>query len=425
MIILTSPLRRFATPLLMLKITLPHLDENVVEYTIGRWLKSVGDTVQQNEPILEVETDKVTMEVVAESAGTLVELLASEGDVLKPGALLAHLDTQNIAAPAATSTPNQPVPQVLKTVPEPAAREMRLSPVVARMCQEHKLEPALIEGSGKNGRVTKKDVLAYIEKSEVRGQKSELPVQLQVEEQQSEKITRHSPLATRQSESSSRIPLSGMRRSIAEHMVRSLATSPHVTTIFEFDFGRVAAHRAKNKMAFAADGVKLTYMAYLAAATVEALKKFPLVNSQSHDDGIELKKEINLGMIVAVPDGLYAPVIHHADEYNLKGLARAIGDLAGKAQSGQLTAADLKGGTFTISNHGAAGSIAGTPIIFQPQVGILGVGAIEDRVKVIDGGMHIRPCAYISFSFDHRVMDGAISDGFCSEIKRIIESWPE
>lgn len=395
----------------MIEIVLPHLDENVVEYTIGRWLKKAGDMVQLNEPILEVETDKVTMEVVAESAGMLTELFANAGDVLKPGALLANLEWQAVAEAVAVSAPQPSSPQNFKMVPEPAEKEVRLSPVVARMCQEHNLEPTLIDGTGKNGRITKKDVQAFLEVSEVRSERPE--------------VVELPQIVDRKPKTENRIPHSGMRRSIAEHMVRSLATSPHVTTIFEFDFAAVKTHRAKHKAEYAADGVKLTYMAYLAAATVQALKKFPLVNSQYHEDGIELKHEINLGMIVAVPDGLYAPVIHHADEYNLKGLARAIGDLAGKAQSGQLTAADLKEGTFTISNHGAAGSIAGTPIIFQPQAGILGVGAIEERVKVIAGGIHIRPCAYISFSFDHRVMDGATSDGFCAEIKRIVENWPE
>jgi pyruvate/2-oxoglutarate dehydrogenase complex dihydrolipoamide acyltransferase (E2) component len=155
---------------------------------------------------------------------------------------------------------------------------------------------------------------------------------------------------------------------------------------------------------------------------VQALKTFPIVNSVFHADGIELKSEIHLGMITAVSDGLFAPVIHHADGYNLRGMARQIGELAEKAHLGQLTATDLQGGTFTISNHGSAGSLAGTPIIYQPQAGILGVGKIEERVKVINGGIHIRPCAYISFSFDHRVMDGAAADGFVSEIQRLIES---
>ena len=410
----------------IIEIRLPQIDENVVEYTIGRWLKTAGDMVEANEPICEVETDKVTMEVVAEMAGQLTELLAAEGDQLQPGDLLAMLDPQPVSIPAAVSphgeTP-EPMTKPLLSIEPPPAVEKRLSPVVSRMVAEHNLDITHIVGTGRNGRVTKKDVLAYLK--EDRSEKRE-EEQLAVN---SEQLTVNDQLSTTDHllSTSNHLPLTSMRRSIAEHMVRSVATSPHVTTLFEFDFKRVAEHRAAHKATFAADGVKLTYMAYLAQATVQALQRFPLVNSRFHADGIELLNEINLGMIVAVPDGLYAPVIHHADEYNLKGLARAIGDLSLRAHSGQLKPADLQGGTFTISNHGAAGSIAGTPIIFQPQVGILGVGAIEKRVKVINDqngeGIHIRPCAYISFSFDHRVMDGAVSDGFCSEIKRIIEDW--
>ncbi|MEM9777487.1 MAG: dihydrolipoamide acetyltransferase family protein [Chloroflexota bacterium] len=420
----------------MTEITLPQIDENVVEYTIGKWLKTVGEPVAENEPILEVETDKVTMEVVAESAGVIAQILVNEGDVLRPGAVLCHLDIDGSAVAKlemgntqrTTNNGQRNGTQLpMKTVLAEPERELRLSPVVSRMVAEHALDVTLIDGTGRNGRITKKDVVAFLnieksrEKRVKRGIEYDQPLTSDIQ-QSNKNESKTEPIANPQSEI---VDLTPMRRSIAEHMVRSLATSPHVTTVFEFDFQRVASHRAKHKANYAADGIKLTYMAYIAHATAEALKKFPLVNSQFHDDQIELKRDINVGMIVAVPDGLYAPVIHHADEYNLKGLARAIGDVASKAHSGQLKPADMQDGTFTISNHGAAGSIAGTPIIFQPQAGILGVGAIEERVKVIDGGMHIRPCTYISFSFDHRVMDGAVADGFCSEIKRIIESWPE
>ncbi len=407
----------------MTEITLPKIDENVVEYTIGVWLKNVGEWVDANDAIVEVETDKVTMEVVAESAGTMTEILAQPGDVLRPGDLLAKLKPAEGDLPV-VSTPVQhasaTVPQVLKTVAETPKKELRLSPVVGRMIAEHHLDVDQLVGSGKNGRITKKDVLAFLKEADHNPQPRIQPAVVKGQNGSSQ-----APVEKPDMQPGNQIPLTKMRRSIGEHMVRSLATSPHVTTIFEFDFHRVKADRAKHKDQFAADGVKLTYMAYLALATVQALQKFPVVNSRFHDDRIELIKEINLGIIVAVPDGLYAPVIQHADEYNLKGLARAIGDLSEKAHSGQLAASDMQGGTFTISNHGSAGSIAGTPIIFQPQAGILGVGMIEDRVKVIDGGMHIRPCSYISFSFDHRIMDGATSDQFCGEIKRLIENWPE
>lgn len=418
----------------MFKIVLPNLDENVTEYTVGRWLKSVGDAVEASEPILEVETDKVTMEIVAEVAGELAEIVANEGDVLQPGAPLATLTTEKTPTPVASSpTPSSP-PRPSSPRPSPSPnRETRLTPVVARMVSEHDLDVAQIEGTGKNGRVTKKDVVAYL-KDEGRGKKDER----KSEERHGDAATRrksnsrpNTPSPTpssppRPTGSTQKLPMTGMRRSIAEHMVRSVQTSPHVTTLFEFDFGAVAQHRKANKKQFAQEGIKLTYMAYVALATVSALKAFPIVNSVFYEDGIELQNEIHLGMMTAVPGGgLFAPVIQHADGYNLRGMARAIENVAEKARNGQLTPSDMQGGTFSISNHGAAGSLAGTPIIYQPQAGILGVGKIEERVKVINGGIHIRPCAYISFSFDHRVMDGAEADGFVSEIKQIIENWAE
>lgn len=214
-----------------------------------------------------------------------------------------------------------------------------------------------------------------------------------------------------------------MRRSIAEHMVRSKHTSPHVTTIFEFDFSAVAAHRTAHKAQFAKDGANLTYLAYLASATVEALKMHPMANSSWMDDGILLRREINLGIATAITDGLIVPVIKNADGMNLLGLARAINQLADRARSNQLQPSEVQGGTFTITNHGVTGSLFGTPIINQPQCGILGFGKIEKRVKVVDDAIAIRPLAYISFTFDHRILDGATADAFVGTIKEIIESW--
>lgn len=394
----------------MFKLKLPALDENVLEYKVGHWLKSVGESVAVGEPVLEVETDKVTMEVSAEVAGTLSELVAAEGDVLAPGAMLAMIETESAELPIANGQSS--------IVSEKPRRETRLTPVVARMVSEHQLDVTKIEGTGRNGRITKKDVQAYL-KDEGGRQKAKISnLQSPIPNPQPLVSSPNPPAPNPQS-----LPLNAMRRSIAEHMVRSLQTSPHVTTLFEFDFHRVAAHRAEHKATFAQDGVKLTYMAYIALATVQALKAFPLVNSVFQQDRIELKSDIHLGMITAVSDGLFAPVIHHADGYNLRGMARQIATVAEKARAGILKPSDTQGGTFSISNHGSAGSLAGTPIIFQPQAGILGVGKIEERVKVIDGGLHIRPCAYISFSFDHRIMDGAVADGFVSHIKETIENW--
>jgi len=221
------------------------------------------------------------------------------------------------------------------------------------------------------------------------------------------------------------LPLTNIRRAIAEHMVRSKHTSPHVTTVFEFDFTAVAAHRRAHVEQFARDGVRLTYTAYLVAATVEALKQHPLANSSWSDDGILLHRAVHIGMATAIDDGLIVPVIKNADGLNLLGLARAINDLADRARAKQLRPDEVKGGTFSITNHGTSGSLFATPIINQPQCGILGVGAIEKRVKVIDDAIAIRPLAYVSFTFDHRILDGASADGFVSTIKGLIEGYKE
>ena len=206
-------------------------------------------------------------------------------------------------------------------------------------------------------------------------------------------------------------------------MVRSKQTSPHVTTVFEFDFTAVAAHRASNKVQFAKDGAKLTFTAYLIAATVQALKRHPRVNSSWRDDGLILHRNINLGMATAIDAGLIVPVIKNADSLNLLGLARTINDLADRARRNQLKPDEVQGGTFTITNHGVSGSLLATPIINQPQCGILGAGKIEKRVKVIDDAIAIRPLAFISFTFDHRILDGATADYFVGTIKEIIENW--
>ncbi len=385
------------------QLILPNLDDNVAEYTVVKWLKQPGETVSENEPILEVETDKVTMEVMAELAGVVGKLMVQPGMVIQSGAVLAELQ-QVVSNGTPATTP-------------------RLTPVVARLVAEHQLDIHQIVGTGSKGRVTKKDVLAYLKQ-----EKATQPAGQEVPIDTPKSVPAPPVAAPSALLSPSNVPgellqLTGMRRSIAEHMVRSVHTSPHVTTIFEFDFSTVTAHRAAHKAAFAQDGIRLTYMAYLTYAAAHALKKFPLINSVWRETGIELKPEVNIGLITAVEGGLLAPVIRDADQRNLRGLAKSIGDLADQARSGTLKSTDLQGGTFSISNHGAAGSLLGTPIIFQPQAGILGIGAIEDRVKAINGGIHIRPCAYVSFSFDHRIMDGAVADGFVGEVKRVIENW--
>ena len=332
-----------------------------------------------------------------------------------------------------------------------------VTPVVARMAAEHHLNLAQIEGTGREGRITKKDVEAYLAtqpewvavgahgsapepdevppwEQPVEGDLFKPTVEYDVEPLG---VKHASPAQQRvhpvepipEAVDGELITLSPMRKAIAEHMVRSkLQTSPHVTTVFEVDLSAVLAHREANKAAFAKQGVNLTLTAYFAAASVEALRAVPLLNAQWTDEGIYLHHTINVGLAVGLDDGLIVPVIKRAGDLSLLGIARAVNDLAARARSKQLKPDEVQGGTFTITNHGVSGSLFATPIINQPQVGILGVGVLEKRVKVItdaDGNdsLAIRPCVYVTLTFDHRVVDGATGDGFMLALKQRLEGW--
>ena len=421
------------------KIIMPEMGEGVVEGTVSRWLKQVGETVDQYEPLLEIETDKVTTEATAEEAGTLLQILIPEGETVDVGTVLAYIGQpgetppQNgdasVAQPVTQAAPavaSQPA-AVTATAPVPAAPVAsqpqrytgRISPVVGRIAGEHEVDLNLVMGTGRDGRITKKDILAFVEQRHSRPTPQAAPAAPPPPQVAVATPPTSQPTAV----PGEIVPLTNMRRAIAEHMVRSKQTSPHVTTVFEFDFTAVAQHRAVHKDQFARDGVNLTFTAYIVAATVAALKQHPLVNSTWTDAGVELKRPINVGMATAIDDGLIVPVIKGADGMNLLGLARTINDLAARARSKQLQPAEVQGGTFSITNHGTSGSLFATPIINQPQCGILGVGKIEKRVKVIDDAIAIRPLAYISFTFDHRILDGKTADDFVSSIKSVIENW--
>jgi 2-oxoglutarate dehydrogenase E2 component (dihydrolipoamide succinyltransferase) len=292
----------------------------------------------------------------------------------------------------------------------------RVSPVVARISAEHSVDLTQVAGTGRNGRITKHDVLAYVEQRETAAPVVTTPT---VAVAPPPVAAPTQPL----SESESLLPHTTMRRAIAKHMVESKHTSPHVTTVFEFDFSAVWAHRKAHKDQFARDGARLTFTPYLVMATAEALKAHPQVNSSWRDDGLVLKRHINIGMATAIDDGLIVPVIRGADGLNLLGLARVVADLAERARTKRLKPDEVQGGTFSITNHGVSGSLFASPIINQPQCGILGVGKIEKRVCVIDDMIAIRPKAYVSFTFDHRILDGASADNFVSTLQTIIETW--
>jgi 2-oxoglutarate dehydrogenase E2 component (dihydrolipoamide succinyltransferase) len=420
------------------EVFMPSLGESVFEGTISIWLKKEGDQVERYEPILEIETDKVTTEATAEVAGTLLKIVAKEGETVAVGSLLAYIgdpqeDLNKLVTEEAVDAP--PISTIEQHTPVETARPPRkqqptsngpaqprpqrytgrVSPVVGRIAGEHNVDLNLISGTGRDGRITKKDILAFIE-----SQGSVPPHSL---------VTAIAPLAPISDPSSpGAIPgeilsLSKMRRAIAEHMVHSKHTSPHVTTVFDVDFTNVATHRAANKERFSRDGAKLTFTAYIVSAMVQALKAHPVVNSSWTESGILLKKEINLGMATAIDDGLIVPIIKNADGLSLLGIARAVNDLADRARLGQLLPDEVQGGTFTLTNHGTSGSLFATPIINQPQCAILGLGKIEKRVKVIGDAIAIRLMAYASLTFDHRILDGATADGFMSSFKEIIENY--
>ena len=411
------------------KIIMPELGEGIIEATIAQWLKEEGDPVAQYEALLEIETDKVTTEATAEGAGTLLKIFVPAGETVPVGTLLAFVgapgeavegDAQTETAVPAPPPPSTPGPTSARpghTNGQPAAPSRytgRISPVVSRIAAENDVNLDLVTGTGLDGRITKRDILAYVENRQLPIVNRQLPA-----EARPVVVEKRAPAPV----SGDVQPLTAMRRSIAEHMVRSKQTSPHVTTVFEFDFTAVAIHRAAHKEQFARDNARLTFTAYLVAATVAALKEHPLVNSSWRDDGILLHRDIHLGMATALDEGLIVPVIKHADSLNLLGLARTINDLADRARQKQLRPDEIQGGTFTLTNHGVSGSLFATPIINQPQCGILGVGKIEKRVKVVGDAIAIRPLAYVSFTFDHRILDGASADYFVAAIKDKIENW--
>lgn len=418
------------------KILMPQLGESVIEGTISAWLKQEGDWIEQFEPILEIETDKVTTEATAEVPGTLLRIMVPEGETVAVGTVLALVgevgeDLEVVASETDFSAAGEAAtgPEVESTAPglgeavEQAPMDGsppgyspytgRVSPVVRRIAGEHRVDLSQVTGTGRGGRITKKDILLFIDSRDAK-----VPILLHVPPPRLGHRTdasEHTPGEI--------LPLTGIRRAIADHMVLSKRTSPHVTTVFEIDYSAVAAHRSENKDRFAQDDVRLTFTAYIVAAIAQSLRIHSLVNSTWTTEGVLLKKDINIGMATAIPDGLIVPVINKADELSLLELARAINDLSERARKGRLLPDEVQGGTFTLTNHGVSGSLFATPIINQPQCGIFGAGKIEKRVKVINDAIAIRLMAFASLTFDHRVLDGATADGFMATIKDILENW--
>ena len=407
-------------------VIMPQLGESVVEGTVSRWLKREGDPVSEFEPLLEVSTDKVDTEVPAPADGVLLKILVNEGQTVSAGTLLCVIGQPGETAAGEANSAQQPA-----AVPQPQQQGSHVTPVVARMAAEHNLDLSRIAGTGRGGRVTKRDVEAYLARQGAQ-QPAELPPWEQPGDGDRFRPTVEyggsaapAPARPEPAADGELIPLTPLRRAIAEHMVRSkLHTSPHVTTVFEMDMTAALAHQAAHREAFARQGIRLTLTAYFAAAAVAALRARPEFNARWTDDGILMQRAVHLGIAVAIDGGLVVPVVKNAQNLSLEGLARAISDLAARARSRRLQPDDTQGGTFTITNHGVSGSLFATPIINQPQVGILGVGLVEKRVKVIGDAIAIRPCAYVTLTFDHRVADGADGDAFLQVVKQALEERP-
>jgi 2-oxoglutarate dehydrogenase E2 component (dihydrolipoamide succinyltransferase) len=403
------------------KVFVPRLGEGVDEVTVTKWLKQVGDSVKELEPLLEVNTDKVDTEIPAPASGTVLKIIAQEGVPAKVGELLAIIgaageNVENASMPV-THSEKMEAPKIIASEPSTTDypqvamdRELGfISPIVAKIAAEQGVNLSRVRGTGLNGRITKNDVLDFVGGAKpATDHRPQTAVSHQPPAIAGDQLIKHTTI----------------RKSIAQHMVESKHTSPHVLTVMEADMSHVSKHRAANKAAFEKDGVKLTFTAYFISAVVEGLKAFPIVNSSWSDEGVLIHKNINIGMATSLgEDGLIVPVIKAADGYSLLTMARAVNDLASRARSKKLKPDDVKGGTFTLTNHGTSGSLLAFPIINQPQSGILGIGAMQKRVIVIDDAIAIRPMIYLSFAFDHRILDGASADWFLAKVKDTLENW--
>ena len=444
-------------------IELPHVGESVVEGTIGKWLKQPGDAVKRYEPLVEIITDKVTMEVPSPVDGSLVRLLAEEGETLPMGAPIAEVATADspegaepetasiqveTAAPSSPGTTGQllrdvtPVgptggavvenlepaggptaasalrpaaaatPTSAKPVPQPATAttgQTRLSPAVRRLAQEHSVDVSRIQGSGLGGRITREDILKFVESGAAKVPAA-APARPVVGETSADEQETH-------------VPLTPIRRMIAEAMVRSVTEIPHAWSTVEIDVTGLVALRTSVRAEFEQkQGGSLTFLPFISKAVVEALRSFPTMNATWGGDKIILKNRINLGLAVAAPDGLMVPVLHDADQLSIAGLAGGANDLAERARTKKLTLNDVQGGTFTLNNTGALGSIASGPIINYPQAGIMTFETIQKRAVVIDDAIAIRSMMNVCLSFDHRINDGSEASGFLSAVKNRLQS---
>ncbi len=430
----------------MTDVLMPQMGESIVEGTITKWLKKVGDKVERDEPLLEISTDKVDSEVPSPVAGTLEEMIVQEGETVEINTVLARIgdgsgaggaqqqeagptgDGSQASTPAAsaavTAAEAVPEPSAPPATPEPTRasagddHSVRSSPLVRRLAKEHGINLGQVRGTGQGGRISKKDVEAFLEaRSQATAASAPSPAGLP-------DVFPAAPQARFGDHRAE--PLNIMRKKIAEHMVLTKRVSPHVSTIHQVDVTQVARLRETNKQTFFEQtGVKLTFMPFFLRAAASALKEFPVVNASLDGEQIIFHADVNVGVAVALEDGLLVPVIRNADRKNVAALQRELADLAERARGKQLKPEEVHQGTFSISNYGSFGSLLATPAINQPQSAILGLGAIHKAPVVIDDEIVIRSICYVTLSFDHRLLDGAVGDQFVSHLKGIIETWSE
>ncbi len=456
----------------MTDVVMPQMGESIVEGTLTKWLKKPGETVERDEPLFEISTDKVDTEIPSPAAGTLSEVLVEEGKTVGINTIVARIQeggngagTQKATAPpapaqtgprgGADAQPAPPMPAPRQTTPQmegpaqetiaptPAPEQVEetapaeptgpLSPLVRRLARENNIDLSRVRGTGAGGRITKQDIEAYLAEQSARpAAPPARPVQPPpppAAQATARPVQAPPPLAPIPPAVQARAriePMSTMRAKIAEHMVLSKRTSAHVTTIHKVDMTKVAKMRERHKADVQARyGFSLTFLPFVTRAAVIALRQFPIVNASIDGNNIIYHNEINIGIAVALENGLIVPVIRGADEKNVLGLQHSIVDLSTRARSRQLKPDEVQGGTFSITNFGSFGSVIATPIINQPQVAILGVGMVEKTPVVIDDAIAIRSISYISLTFDHRLIDGALADQFMTKAKQVLEDWSE
>jgi pyruvate dehydrogenase E2 component (dihydrolipoamide acetyltransferase) len=447
-----------ATPVVM-----PQMGESIAEGTIVRWIKKVGDQVDRDEPLFEISTDKVDAEIPSPAAGVLTEISVKEGETVPVNSVVGTIGQAGEAASApAPSAPVAPAPAARakhgvakvaastqsqgdgsaapthgKPNGQPIAaaehdddpHRHKSSPLVRKIARENNVDISRISGSGIGGRVTKHDILEYLEKgpeAEPQAPPAPVPQRAPVPQPALRPGSGQAPAPVPAYKHGDRVeiqPLSVMRRKIAEHMIMSRRTSAHVHSVFHVNFSTVERIRKQKKDEYERLGAKLTYMAFIAKAVIDAVRRHPIINASIDGDNVVFKKDVNLGIAVALESGLIVPVIKNADEKNLLGLCRAIADVADRARAKQLKPEEVHGGTFTITNPGQFGAQFGMPIINQPQVAILGVGTIEKRPVVVEDAIAIRTMAYLTLGYDHRLVDGAVADEFMADVKKQLEQF--